>query len=203
VTGTARTCFCIQSAGIVRPVTGSGLHDIFHSTAFDVTRNLALFFVAVFWIGLAFWVNRDARRRIDDGWLIGTATLVGLVPFIGPLVYLLFRPPETLAEVRAREIEVRALETRLLQRPQPRCPVCRSDVAPDYLVCPICTTTLREPCVSCKAPLEPLWQACPYCATPAGAKVEPASLDLDAALTAEAVAIPQGAKPRRRRVAAS
>src|SRR4051794_15883851 len=89
---------------------------------------------------------------MDDGWLIGTATLVGLVPFIGPLVYLLFRPPETLAEVRAREIEVRALETRLLQRPQPRCPVCRSDVAPDYLVCPICTTTLREPCVSCKAP---------------------------------------------------
>src|SRR3954465_12614556 len=96
--------------GISSHVTGSGLHDIFHSTAFDVTRNLALFFVAVFWIGLAFWVNRDARRRIDDGWLVGTATLVGLVPFIGPLVYLLFRPPETLADARAREGEAGAPE---------------------------------------------------------------------------------------------
>jgi hypothetical protein len=183
-------------------VTGSGLQDIFHSTAFDVTRNLALFFVAVFWIGLAFWVNRDARRRMDDGWLIGTATLVGLVPFVGPLVYLLFRPPETLAEVRAREIEVRALETRLVQKPQPQCPVCRSGVEASYLVCPICTTTLREPCTSCKAPLEPLWQACPYCATPVGAAAAPVAVDLDAALTAEAVAIPRQ-QPRKRRAAAS
>ena len=185
-------------------MTGSGLHDIFHSTAFDVTRNLALFFVAVFWLGLAFWVNRDARRRIDDGWLVGTATLVGLVPFIGPLVYLLFRPPETLAEVRAREIEIRALESRLAQKPQPHCPVCRSGIEPSYLICPICTTTLKEPCVACKAPLEPLWQACPYCATPVGARrVEPVTIDLDAALTAEAVAIPQKRRPRQRRAAAS
>jgi hypothetical protein len=186
-------------------MTGSGLHDIFHSTAFDVTRNLALFFVAVFWLGLAFWVNRDARRRIDDGWLVGTATLVGLVPFIGPLVYLLFRPPETLADVRAREIEVRALETRLLQKPQPQCPVCRTGIEPTYLVCPVCTTTLKHPCVSCRAPLDALWQACPYCATPVGgAVVEPLAVDLDAALTAEAVAVPQKARPpRQRRAAAS
>src|SRR3954465_10056118 len=188
--------------GISSHVTGSGLHDIFHSTAFDVTRNLALFFVAVFWIGLAFWVNRDARRRLDDAWLVGTATLVGLVPFVGPLVYLLFRPPETLADVRAREIEVRALELRLAAKPQPRCPVCRTDIEASYLVCPGCTTTLKQPCVACKAPLEPLWQACPYCATPVGATAaEPVALDLDAALAAEAVAIPQ--RSRRRPAAAS
>lgn len=183
-------------------MTGSGLHDVFHSTAFDVSRNLVLFFVAVFWLGLAYWVNRDARRRIADSWLVGTATLVGLVPFIGPLIYLLFRPPETLADVRAREIEVRALETRLLAKPKPQCPVCRTAVESSYLVCPVCTTTLKEPCVACKAPLEPLWQACPYCATPVGAKLEPVAIDLDAALTAEAVAIPQR-KTRQRRAAAS
>lgn len=181
-------------------MAGSGLHDIFHSTAFGVTRNLVLFFVAVFWLGLAYWVNRDARRRLDDGWLVGTATLVGLVPFIGPLVYLLFRPPETLADVRAREMELRALETRLLARPQPQCPVCRSEIQSNYLVCPVCTTALKQPCGSCHAPLEPLWQSCPYCATPVSATVvEP--IDLDTALTAEAAAIPQ--TRRRRRAAAS
>lgn len=184
-------------------MTASGLNDVFHSTAFDVTRNLTLFFVAVFWVGLAYWVNRDARRRLDDAWIIGTATLVGLVPFVGPLVYLLFRPPETLAEVRAREIELRALESRLLPKPQPRCPVCRSTVDAGYLVCPICTTTLKEPCVSCNAPLEPLWQACPYCATPIGATVEPVAVDLDAALSAEAAVVPQKRKARQRRAAAS
>jgi hypothetical protein len=183
-------------------VTGSGLHDVFQSTAFDVTRNLVLFFVAVFWLGLAYWVSRDARRRIDDGWLVGTATLVGLVPFVGPLVYLLFRPPETLADVRAREIELRALEARLLPKPQPKCPVCRSGVEASFLVCPVCTTTLKQPCVACKAPLEPLWQACPYCATPVGSKVEPVAIDLDAALAAEAAAVPQSPQRPRRRAAA-
>jgi Double zinc ribbon len=171
-------------------VTGSGLQDIFHSTAFDVARNLALFLVAVFWLGVAYWVYRDARRRVDDPWLVATAALVGLVPIVGPLVYLLFRPPETLADVRAREIELRALETRLLVK-QPSCPVCRTSVQPDFLVCPVCTTQLKLPCRRCEKPLEPLWQACPYCATPVGAAVEAVTVDLDAALAAEAIAVPQ------------
>ena len=92
---------------------GSGLHDIFHSTAFAVARNVTLFVLVVFWLGLAYWAFRDARRRIDYQWLVAIASLVALVPVFGPLVYLLFRPPETLAEVRAREIEVRALKAHL------------------------------------------------------------------------------------------
>lgn len=182
--------------GTIRFVTGAALTDVLDSTAFEVVRNVGLFLVAVFWLGLAYRVYRDARRRIDDSWLVATAALVGLVPFVGPLVYLLFRPPETLADVRAREIEVRALKTRLVAK-QPACPVCRSGIEPDFLVCPVCTTQLKQPCVTCAKPLEPLWQACPYCATPVGAKVE--TIGLDQALTAEAIAVPQ----RKKRAAGS
>jgi hypothetical protein len=191
-------CFHPERAGTIRFVTGSGLSDVFHSTAFGVARNLTLFLLVVFWLGLAYWTYRDARRRLDDGWLVATATALALVPIVGPLIYLLFRPPETLADVRAREIEVRALKAHL-RRPEPQCPVCRSGIEKDYLVCPVCTTQLKQPCSRCERPLEPLWQACPYCATPVGATVvESAVADLDAALTAEAVAIPQ----KRRRPAA-
>jgi hypothetical protein len=197
-------------------VTGSGLSDIFHSTAFQVARNLTMFLVAVFWLGVAYWVYRDARRRLDDSWLVATAAAVGLVPIVGPLVYLLFRPPETLADVRAREIEVRALKAHL-RRPEPACPVCKTGVQADYLICPVCTTQLKAPCVECAKPLEPLWQACPYCATPVGrerpqpvpvavATGEPVAVDLDAALTAEAKRVPQKrrpkARPKQRRAAA-
>ena len=160
---------------------GSGLHDVFHSTAFAVARNVTVFVLVVFWLGLAYWALRDARRRIDDPWLVAVASLVALVPVFGPLVYLLFRPPETLAEIHARYVEVQALEARL-HRPEPRCPVCRSAVEPAFLVCPVCTTQLKQPCVTCKAPLESLWQVCPYCMTPVGA----VAVDLDAALTKEA-----------------
>jgi RNA polymerase subunit RPABC4/transcription elongation factor Spt4 len=44
--------------------------------------------------------------------------------------------------------------------------VCRAEVDEDFLVCPICTTKLRQACASCNRPLEPLWQVCPYCQTP-------------------------------------
>jgi hypothetical protein len=165
--------------------TARGIHDFFHSTGFVVARNLALVLAVVFWLALGFWVHKDARRRIRDPFLVLVATLIGLVPpYIGPIVYLLSRPSETLEDVRSRRVEVRALERQLVQS-GPACPVCSSSVEPGYLACPVCTTVLREPCARCDAPLEPLWQMCPYCAT----AVEPAQTDLDAALNAEALTL--------------
>jgi hypothetical protein len=137
----------------------------FSSGTWLVTRNLLLFFAVVFWLAFAYWTYKDARRRIDDPWLVGMATLLGLVPYLGPLVYMLFRPPEYLEDVRERELEIKAMEARLAARDM-RCPVCRSEVEAGYLVCPICTTKLRQACTVCKAPLEALWQVCPFCETP-------------------------------------
>ena len=163
----------------------TSLHDLIHSTGFVVARNVALGLALVFWLGLAYWVNKDARRRIGDPFLVFVATLLGLaMPYIGPVVYLLFRPAETLDDVRSRRVELRALEQQLA-RAQPACPVCSSWIEADFVACPVCTTMLREPCVACKAPLEPLWQICPYCAAPVG----PPQVDLDAALTAETIAL--------------
>ena len=143
-----------------------GVNDFFDSTAWLVFRNLALFFVAVFWLAVAFWVYKDARRRIEDPWLVAMATVLGLVPpFLGAFIYMLFRPPEYLEDVRERELEIRAMEERLAVRDL-HCPVCRAEVDASFLVCPVCTTRLKQACVNCKSPLEALWQICPYCETP-------------------------------------
>ena len=139
--------------------------DFFDSNTWLVIRNLAILFLIVFWLATVYWVYKDARRRIEDPWLVATAVVLGVVPFIGPLVYLFFRPPEYLEDRRERELEIRAMEEQIGQRVS-HCPVCRAAVEPDFLVCPVCTTKLRQACVSCKAPLEPLWQVCPFCETP-------------------------------------
>ena len=142
------------------------LRDFFGSGAWDVARNLGIFFLVVFWLAVAYWVFKDARRRIEDPWLVAMATVLGAVPpFIGPLIYMLFRPPEYLEDVRERELEIRAMEERLNRRDH-QCPVCRAEIEDSFLVCPVCTTKLRQACASCKAPLETLWQICPYCETP-------------------------------------
>jgi len=144
--------------------------NFFDSDTFALTRNLAGFFVVVFWLATAFWVLKDARRRIDDPWLVAMAALLGLFPpFLGPIVYLFVRPHDSIEDRLDRELENRALEERLAERDL-RCPVCRGQVDASFLVCPVCTTRLKQACASCNAPLEPIWQVCPYCATavPAG-----------------------------------
>ena len=62
-----------------------GVNDFFDSGAWMVIRNLTIFFVVVFWLATVYWVYKDARRRIEDGWLVAMAVVLGLVPFIGPM----------------------------------------------------------------------------------------------------------------------
>jgi hypothetical protein len=136
------------------------------SPDWTLLRNLGIALVVVLWLATAFWTFKDARRRIGDPWLVAAATLVGLFPpFLGPIIYLFFRPPEYLQDVHERELEIKAMEQRLAQLDQ-RCPVCRARVEPSYLVCPVCTTRLKQACASCGQPLDALWQVCPHCATP-------------------------------------
>ncbi len=128
-------------------------------------------FAVLLWLALGYWTYKDARRRLEAGWRVALATVVGLVPpYVGPFIYMLFRPPEYLEDVRERELEIRAIEERIAASDL-RCPVCRAEVDASYLVCPVCTTKLKHACTSCGAPLEPVWQVCPYCETP----VEPAA----------------------------
>jgi RNA polymerase subunit RPABC4/transcription elongation factor Spt4 len=141
------------------------VHNFFHSSTWYVIRNLAILLVLVFWVATIYWVHKDARRRIGDPLLVWVSTALGILPFIGPLIYMLFRPPEYLEDVRERALEIKAIEKRLGARDL-HCPVCRAEVDEDFLVCPVCTTKLRQSCVTCSRPLETLWQVCPYCETP-------------------------------------
>jgi hypothetical protein len=139
--------------------------DFFDSEEWLVIRNVTLFFLVVFWLASAYWVYKDARRRIEDPWLLAMAVALGVFPpFVGPLLYMFFRPPEYLEDVRERELEIKAMEDSL--DVAERCPVCRAAIDPTFLACPVCTTKLKDSCRRCKAPLEPLWQMCPFCETP-------------------------------------
>lgn len=140
------------------------LAGILDSPDWTLLRNLGIALLVVLWLATGYWTFKDARRRIEDPWLVALATGVGLFPpFLGPIIYLFFRPPEYLQDVRERALEIKAMEERLAQFDQ-RCPVCRARVEQSFLVCPVCTTRLKQACPSCGQPLESLWQVCPYCA---------------------------------------
>jgi hypothetical protein len=172
-------------AGVSSRARGARCVAVIH-----LALNVTLFVAAVFWLGVACWVYRDARRRSRSYGLVAAATLLGLVPVLGPLGYLLVRPPETRDEVKTRKVELEALQS-WLQRKPPHCPTCRARVEDSFLVCPVCTTRLKEPCAGCSSPLAPSWLACPFCALSVDST--PAA-DLDAALTAESAIQSFGAR---------
>jgi double zinc ribbon protein len=128
-----------------------------------------LLFLVVLWLALVFWTWSDARRRISDPMLVGTATAASLFPFVGTIVYMIVRPPEYLEDVRERELEIAAAEARLASVEHLACPYCGFEVEQAFLRCPSCLRRLKEPCNVCRKPLDPRWKICPYCEAEVGA----------------------------------
>jgi double zinc ribbon protein len=131
----------------------------------NLAVNLVILVLVVLWLALAYWTFADARRRIADPILVTTATVLGLVPFLGPLVYTVLRPPEFLEDVREREIETQASELRMRHLVAQSCPRCEHPIERSWLRCPECQHRLKDPCVSCSRPVDPRWSICPYCET--------------------------------------
>jgi len=132
----------------------------------NLAVNLLLLVLVVVWLALVYWTFADARRRISDPVLIGTATVASLIPFIGTIVYTILRPPEFLADAREREIETQASELRMRHLTAQSCPRCEHPIERSWLRCPECRHRLKDPCVSCNRPVDPRWAVCPYCETP-------------------------------------
>ena len=129
----------------------------------DTAVKIVILFLVVIWAALIFWTYADARRRIDDPMLIACATAASLFPFVGTIVYTIVRPPEFLDDVRLRELEMHAAESRLHQLDWQLCPYCDYEIRNDYVKCPNCLNRLKEPCRNCAKPLDPQWKVCPYC----------------------------------------
>ena len=138
------------------------LDPIFSNPLFALVKNLLLLFLVVMYFAVIFWTWRDANRRGAMGWFWGIVCAV--FPFVGWMVYLVVRPPETAEDVRERELEIRAREAQLA-RDYDVCPSCFKPVEKDFLICPHCMKKLRKPCVECGKALRLNWQVCPYCKT--------------------------------------
>ncbi len=119
-------------------------------------------FLAAIWLSLIIWTFRDMRARSRDPFAQILATLVvALLPGVGLIVYLILRPPETLAEAYERALEEEALLQEIEERPA--CPGCSRTVDSNWLLCAHCHTRLRKACPDCNALMELQWNICPHC----------------------------------------
>ncbi|MHB8577294.1 MAG: zinc ribbon domain-containing protein, partial [Dehalococcoidia bacterium] len=120
-------------------------------------------YIAVLWVAGLIWVYRDIRDRSRDPFYQALSVFMVLAFNLpGLWLYLILRPKLTLREAYELTLEEEALLQEL--EDQKGCPTCHRRVLDDYIVCPSCTTQLKEPCPQCAKPLSYSWVACPYCA---------------------------------------
>ena len=118
--------------------------------------------LAALWLSLIIWTFRDMRMRTRDPFAQILATLVvAALPGVGLIIYLILRPPETLAEAYERALEEEALLQEIEERPS--CPGCSRAATPGWILCPYCHTRLRKRCLDCDGLLELQWNLCPFC----------------------------------------
>ena len=135
--------------------------DTLVSYATIVAAALGALFAAV-WLSLVIWTFRDMRLRSRDPFAqIFAALVVAALPVAGIVIYLILRPPETLAMVYERALEEEALLQEIEERPH--CPGCSRTVEPRWLVCPHCHTRVRKRCPDCQELMELQWNLCPFC----------------------------------------
>lgn len=140
------------------------IFNISNSTL-NLAISLAIFVLVVIWLSMVVYTFLDARRRIDDPFLVGCATVASLFPLVGTAVYAILRPPELLDDVRERELEVEAAEMRIRHLKAQSCPHCGYPTERNFMRCPSCERRLKDPCSSCERPVDPRWAVCPYCET--------------------------------------
>lgn len=119
-------------------------------------------YIVALWIASVWWTFRDIRSRTTDVFLqIAATLLVAIFSFPGLLIYVILRPPKTLAQIYEESLE----EEAFLQGIQVHnaCPVCKQRVEGDFLFCPWCQTRLKRACARCERPLMLRWKMCPFC----------------------------------------
>jgi RNA polymerase subunit RPABC4/transcription elongation factor Spt4 len=136
---------------------------------------------AALWLSLIIWAFRDMRARTRDPFAqLLAALLVAVLPGVGIIIYLILRPPETLAEAYERALEEEALLQEIEERPA--CPGCSRTVESNWILCPHCHTRLRKACPDCDALMELHWNLCPYCGNQ---HLDPYRVDVTVPSTAE------------------
>lgn len=128
------------------------------SSDLSISFILIVLFFAILYVLSIIWVIRDAYSRGANYKMWG---FVALIPFIGVIVYLMLRPQLLLIDKDEQELEIAIKKRELLKYGE--CAKCGYPVESSYVVCPNCTTRLKNLCHYCNRPLDYEWKACPWC----------------------------------------
>jgi hypothetical protein len=147
-----------------------GFHDLIDQVArspiVQIGWRLVVSYVVIIWLAVAYWTFRDLHQRTRNpiAPYLAAGGVLALTPLGFPLALIAYRavrPPETVAERQARDLEGYVLASEVGRS---TCVGCGRSVDEMWMRCPTCGLHLATSCHSCGSRVEPDWTVCAWCA---------------------------------------
>ena len=115
----------------------------------------------IFWIVVTSWIWVDSDERTTNKWMRLFYVLIGLIPVLGWIIYLIVRPSETIDEIYWGDLERRYLKYEAKDLGD--CPRCGTQLYPGFIFCPNCKKRLKRKCSSCGVFVDMEYKYCTNC----------------------------------------
>ncbi|MDR2714805.1 MAG: zinc ribbon domain-containing protein [Coriobacteriales bacterium] len=137
------------------------LLDQIFSPEVRLALTIVVIFIGILYLISIVWVIRDSYLRGSNPVIWG---VIALIPFLGAFAYSMMRPPMLKSDRDEQSLDFALKQRELLKYGE--CSKCGYPVEREYLMCPRCSTQLKNECTRCGHALNPDWLVCPYCCTP-------------------------------------
>lgn len=115
----------------------------------------------IFWLVVTSWIWVDSDERTTSKWMRLFYVLIGLIPVVGWIIYLIVRPSETIDEIYWGDLERRYLKYEAKDLGD--CPRCDTQLFPGFIFCPNCKKRIKRKCSRCGIYVDLEYKYCTNC----------------------------------------
>lgn len=115
----------------------------------------------IFWLVVTSWIWVDSDERTTNKWMRIFYVLIGLIPVVGWIIYLIVRPSETIDEIYWGDLERRYLKYEAKELGD--CPRCGTQLFPGFIFCPNCKKRIKRKCSDCGVYIDLEYKYCTNC----------------------------------------
>jgi predicted RNA-binding Zn-ribbon protein involved in translation (DUF1610 family) len=115
----------------------------------------------IFWLVVTSWIWVDSDERTTSKWMRLFYVIIGIIPVIGWIIYLIVRPTETIDEIYWGDLERRYLKYEAKDLGD--CERCGTQLYPGFVFCPNCGKRIKRKCSNCEVYVDLEYKYCPNC----------------------------------------
>ncbi|MDD3474471.1 MAG: zinc ribbon domain-containing protein [Candidatus Dojkabacteria bacterium] len=128
---------------------------------YNLVGTIFILVAIVFWVVVTSWIWVDSDERTTNKWIRLFYVVIGMIPILGWIIYLIVRPPETIDEIYWGDLERRYLKYEAKDLGD--CPKCGTQLYPGYIFCPNCRQRIKIKCDKCGVYVDLESKYCTHC----------------------------------------